>query len=160
LNSTAIYSLWQGFLEDSILSVFSVPPSSKSHPIYLEADTKVRRVFWLGQGLNIETLLRNLAYSARRESAKNFATKSPLWIDEMCFRDFAKSFVIVRGEKTVFKYREFVLFLGAISNVPGKRKTESKKSIFLSVLGKCEYEMCLVSTWKADTVFLCYCSGL
>ena len=100
------------------------------------------------------------AYSARRESAKTTATKTLMWIDEMCSRDFSQSFVFVRGEKTVFKYREFVLFLGAISNVPGKRKTESKKSIFLSVLGKCEYEMCLVSTWKADTVFLCYCSGL
>lgn len=77
----------------------------------------------------------------------------------MCFRDFAKSFRRKSQKLSVFNNlhpREFVPFQGDISNVPGKRKTESKKSIFLSVLGKCEYEMCLVSTWKADTVYLCY----
>ena len=80
----------------------------------------------------------------------------------MLFSDRAVSFVDNRHILCIHNNnpRAFVFFLGTISSVQGKRKTERQISIFLSVLGKCEYEMCLVSTWKADMVYLCYCTGL
>lgn len=98
---------------------------------------------------------RSLRFFSQRKNPINIYG---CWV--LMFR--TKSFAENRRNYLYSKHnsREFVLLQGAISNVPGKRKTESKKSIFLSVLGKCEYEMCLVSTWKADTVYLRYRSGL
>lgn len=80
----------------------------------------------------------------------------------MLFADRAVSFVENHGFLCIQNVAPGSLCSswGTISSVQGKRKTESKKSIFLSVLGKCEYEMCLVSTWKADMVYLCCCSGV
>ena len=118
-------------------------------------------------GIAIEPILeaqtRFLLYSHQRHRRKSFTKRIPVshafnWV----FANRAVSFVENHSFECIQNChpREFMFFPEAISSVPGKRKTESQISIFLSVWGKCEYEMCLVSTWKADMVYLCCCTGL